>query len=628
MAVLKDMVPELIPITSRDVCRQLDRLGFSRIQIWNRIREMNIRSKVRDLSIKSSIKTNNERILIGSQREGLGLSVLSDIDVLQVDHDVICTKDTSSIDDNRGVLKIIDTNTPPGYCLLQVDQSAVDSVVLDRYRYAFDERCGNTYLSSKVFVANNEDDMLKVNKFAKNNSIFQPQHGPSTPRYVTYSQFESCLWHTERPASIKINEQSDFVRAFPCDGYAALDAWQTRIRPYNWPSKRTIRHIMTLPIYVVPVGQKETLFEDLEWRISFVQAEIKLVQSFNNVQMKMFLLLKLIAKRCLKSESKVVSSYVMKNIMFWLAEEIPQKKFRRKHLMSRIKDALEKLEDSLVTKKLRSYMLPEKNLFENRLDDTVRQWLIRKIRSVMGHRLEIFCAYLFNGVIGIMGRIVDELQICNRMTQNEIYTFIECDTKMRLHFTMFGHKLKSENELIVASAVFLRMRPAINSNMSVENDKYCSSKLIQTEKELRAINAKEMKPGLWIRFDDINEFFNIHKTSKYLLYINTKNHNIDIILTQTATIVDQLQACYHAELVNLLYEQKFLQNVPLSIQGFGQSKIGEISSLLQIFNYVEKSFKDFIVNIHKRGWNTDVCLLGADEWRLDDQSISTGLKTL
>lgn len=54
----------------------------------------------------------------------------------------------------------------------------------------------------------------------------------------------------------------------------------------------------------------------------------------------------------------------------------------------------------------------------------------------------------------------------------------------------------------------------------------------------------------------------------------------------------------------------------------------DLSTLQQVYNYVEKSFPQFLEAVHSSGWKTDVCLLGADEWRLDDQSKLSGMKTL
>ncbi|KAL4224205.1 hypothetical protein ACF0H5_017658 [Mactra antiquata] len=484
---------------SQYVSRYLDGLGYSRTQIWNRIRNMNIHSKVSDLSIKCSIKTNNERFFIGSQREGLGLPVLSDLDVMQVDQNVICSKDASFVDDKRFVLKTIDTNTPPGYCRLQVDKSNVDSKLFqfEKYKYATVERSGQTYLSSKLFVTKLEDDMLKVSKFTKINSLFQPQHGPSIPRCVQYTTASSLFSKLQATAFSSMNEQSDFVRAFLFDGKAILNVWQTRPRKYNWPSRNLIRNIMTLPIYVVPVGHTGSINEDLEWRISFIWVEIKLIQSFNNVQMKIFLLLKLVAKHYFNSESQILSSYVIKNIMFWLAEDIPRKKFRQKHLIARVMDALKMLHNYVMTKSLPNYMQPDRNLFTNKINDAEQQHLIQKIELIQCKGLVYLGDILYKvqpSTNCVIQEVISELRQHSEMSKREIDAFKECNIFERLHISIVEHKLKSYPQQVMATAFMLNGKCAVNGVTSLTTDKYCSDKLIDVEKGLKTCNGN-MKPG-------------------------------------------------------------------------------------------------------------------------------------
>ncbi|KAL4224191.1 hypothetical protein ACF0H5_017644 [Mactra antiquata] len=506
---------------SRDVSKYLDEVGFSGTQIWNRIHYMNIDSKVRDISIKFSINTNNERILIGSQREGLGLKGLSDIDILQVEHDVICTKETSFVDDARLVLKIVDSNTPPGYCQLQVDKSAIDSRIFEKYQYATVHRDGNTFLSSMKFVTELKDDVLNASEFRRKYTWFLSQHGPSRPR----NAHGMTLSLSRFPLDFGIDWKSDFVCAFPCDENAALNVWQNRPRKYDWPSGRLIRQIMTLPIYVVPVGHKGSINENLEWRISFVLAEIKLVQSFNNIQMKIFLLLKIFAKRYLEPKPEIISSYVIKNIMFWLAEDIPQKKFLQKHLMARMVEALENLREAVRFKKLRNYMQPENNLFANKLDDAKQQLLMNKLNYIMCNGKAEICHFLSDVGHGYKDNIHQNgnaLQSCNLATQREMYDFLQLNgTKIYLYIQLLTLNCKSAKEVLILSICFHILRNANTFDTNIKNDTYCSRKLIKADKELTATTITDILPNKLERWGIKTAIFIIRFVSK-LIYIPTK----------------------------------------------------------------------------------------------------------
>lgn len=57
-----------------------------------------------------------------------------------------------------------------------------------------------------------------------------------------------------------------------------------------------------------------------------------------------------------------VTSFMMKNIVFWLAEKNPQSQFRPKPLMFWIRKALEELKAAAIQGHLPYYMIPERNL--------------------------------------------------------------------------------------------------------------------------------------------------------------------------------------------------------------------------------------------------------------------------
>ena len=45
---------------------------------------------------------------------------------------------------------------------------------------------------------------------------------------------------------------------------------------------------------------------------------------------------------------------------------------------------------------------------------------------------------------------------------------------------------------------------------------------------------------------------------------------------------------------------------------------GDVLKLLSLsYTYTEENFAIFTEALHKKGWRTDVSLLGADEWRLN-----------
>lgn len=75
------------------------------------------------------------------------------------------------------------------------------------------------------------------------------------------------------------------------------------------------------------MGHKNGNHADNEWRISFSQAENKLVYSMNYTQFLTYGLLKTILKGFinagLKDKNKLLSSYHIKTVVFWAIQQNP-----------------------------------------------------------------------------------------------------------------------------------------------------------------------------------------------------------------------------------------------------------------------------------------------------------------
>lgn len=371
----------------------LDELGFGKKRILERIYTMNKCSRAKDISTKRILDRNDiEKIFVGSQREGIGYEYFNDIDVLQIDHGVICQKSFRKLpEDGRVVFQMERENVPPGYCFLKLLHKDVQSASFARVEYAVQSRKNQKYLSSEVFMTKNDDVFAQGNGYISRHTHYNPRKGPSIPKFVEQdflTKFVLSQYNLGR-------SDMDFVRAFPCTTNYMLQEWKNRERSSGWPSNDTIGHVMNLPVYVVPAGQKGSKNIDLQWRICFIMGEIHLVQTFNNVQTKVFVLMKLIAKHVLHPLSEDITSYVVKNVMLWLAEKIAQEYFCDRQLLQRLQDALKYLKRSIQNAYLPCYMLPEKNLFAGKLKKEDQCLVIEKLDYILenGTELVSMCIY-------------------------------------------------------------------------------------------------------------------------------------------------------------------------------------------------------------------------------------------
>ncbi|CAL1544581.1 unnamed protein product [Lymnaea stagnalis] len=113
----------------------------------------------------------------------------------------------------------------------------------------------------------------------------------------------------------------------------------------------------------------------------------------------------------------------------------------------------------------------------------------------------------------------------------------------------------------------------------------------------------------------------------YILGIDIQRKHIDIVLSQSSDTLDQLQACFHAELLNFILEQnkrgqelspklKLLGKLMHEVQSSGSHNEDMIKSVLATsLHFVESCLSSLTRELHAHGWVTEVALLGANEWR-------------
>lgn len=197
--------------------------------------------------------------------------------------------------------------------------------------------------------------------------------------YISSDSFKhGCKWYLEVLDEVEnISEvvgpsipykraklQYDRVYAFRFHCPRLLKSWAVRPRRHNWPSKSLVKAIARTEGQLVATGVKDSPDEWAQWRICFVTAEIQLVHSLNDTLLKCFIVLKMIAKKILVHACNGVSSYMMKNIIFWMAEMFTAKVFVKENLISLILIALRLLLNAVEKYHfLPYYMIPERNLF-------------------------------------------------------------------------------------------------------------------------------------------------------------------------------------------------------------------------------------------------------------------------
>ncbi|KAH3850352.1 uncharacterized protein LOC127874473 [Dreissena polymorpha] len=296
-------------------------------------------------------------ITAGSKAEGLTSWVESDYDMLYVPKSTLCVEagvDLHSIPDYMEVYRM-DTDVYPGHCRMLLERTYPQSLLKSAL---CDDEKGNTLLSSALVLDTLCSalvlDMLSKMKFER---VPLERAGPSLP------------------LSVGQDLNFDIVFAIRCQCPGIMQRWTER--PRHWPPPDVVQKVVSLGSLVTPVGFKGSANKNLEWRMCFNMGETELVSNLNGPQAKLYVILKMIVKEVLKPTNKEITSYVLKNIIFWQAESNSPAMFQESNLIHMLHDALGTLRTVISSTQLPYYMIPERNLMAacGLKDEQQRKWV-------------------------------------------------------------------------------------------------------------------------------------------------------------------------------------------------------------------------------------------------------------
>ncbi|VDI80875.1 Hypothetical predicted protein [Mytilus galloprovincialis] len=189
--------------------------------------------------------TDSTVVSSGSRAEGLDLKD-SDYDQMFVEtlFQVYENKSKVSFFENKIPLIMDITDTKPGFTKLKLNNPRYKDILNINQWVKMVQ--GEAYISSKLF---REHDLQH----------FMISHGLS--QSIPDGTYDS-------------------VRSFRCKEWITpVHQWFFRSRS-SWPDHRLVPSVIEYGVLFVPIGCKESLKEDLEWRISFAMAEKQLIFPF------------------------------------------------------------------------------------------------------------------------------------------------------------------------------------------------------------------------------------------------------------------------------------------------------------------------------------------------------------
>ncbi|KAH3792897.1 hypothetical protein DPMN_146398 [Dreissena polymorpha] len=293
--------------------------------------------KASDRHVTAEVRGIATWITTGSKAEGLTSYLESDLDQLFVIESVICLEDgvdSSSVPVETTIFRSCSRISYSGHCRLLLERYGT-RIHISVYNALCDDGFGRGLLSSDLYV----NQWLNVKR--AEGEVQHERAGPSRPSTLGVLKLDSV------PAL-----------HFYCP--SIITRWAARHR--YWPSPDVVREVVSLGAFVSPVGVKGSDYEHVEWRMCFNTGENVLINNLNDTQVKLYVLLKMVKKDVLQPQKKEVTSFTVKNIVLWIAENNPHSLFHERSLFHWLHEGLYALRVAIDTKELPYYLIPGRNL--------------------------------------------------------------------------------------------------------------------------------------------------------------------------------------------------------------------------------------------------------------------------
>lgn len=301
----------------------------------------------------------------GSRSEGVHIKN-SDIDIMYIDRLVKVLYPDQSIsqaDQDKTIFLIRKTeNCRPGFVALELGnigkkgRPAIPNSIVKVGRRFYISSDKFRYESSKLFTSK---------------GIHSMPNGPSN--------------------TVEILTGIDSVICFPCDSWPReAEEWLSRSRLHGWPSERLLRKIRRKGCHLVPVGDKCFQNTLLQWRITFVTTERRLIHSLSHIQFQIYVLLKYFLKQIqgtLKDtigDADILCSYFMKNLVFFAVENTHPMFWQERNLFYCFWFCFNMLIDWVRLGFCPNYFIPTNNMFQRKVHGQHQRMLMDILNNYHG----------------------------------------------------------------------------------------------------------------------------------------------------------------------------------------------------------------------------------------------------
>lgn len=353
-------------VTAELVSTVMDRMGYNEKII--RYRQETYRT-LDKLSNENNRDGPCTRFTTGGKAEGTARYFESDIDHMHIVKDVICTDVPKYFESKNHItlFKIENRDTPPGYVKLKLLRHNGTYLKEEIASSLFETPDGNRYISSIKFTENIKESMIWLPGFTT-----QAKTGPSSPVSNGYLSIDRVV-----SLNCFLAEQQKWMKTSTTSQITGLE--------YE-------ADVSGCGAHAVPVGNNLSQDKYLEWRVSYTKVELFLILSLSLIQLKVYILLKQIARTVLKPLCNEITSYLMKNVILWICTKASIHYCESRNILDVLQCSLNFLRNCLIANYLPSFTMPSRNLFRGRVSLHERKKLINSLNCLLSSGpIMVFC---------------------------------------------------------------------------------------------------------------------------------------------------------------------------------------------------------------------------------------------
>lgn len=176
----------------------------------------------------------------------------------------------------------------------------------------------------------------------------------------------------------------DHVLCYACQYWPqTAHSWITRCQEKKWPLQNFLSEVISDGCHVVPIGSHLMPDEvEIEWRLSFSQAELQMVYSFNHTQFLCYGMFKIFLKEvlCSSTRESLICSYYLKTVLFWeIQNKLNGQFWCPSNSLSCFWTCFKRLCKCVYDSCCPNFIIPGNNMFKNKVFGAPREALLSQI---------------------------------------------------------------------------------------------------------------------------------------------------------------------------------------------------------------------------------------------------------